>query len=162
MKSDEQQKEEEFAHVVKAYKSTIYSVCYMFSSDKDEVADLFQETLIHLWLGFDKFRGESKLETWIYRVTMNTCISDNRKKKRRGERVPLTMDIDLFADQDDDTLQVKMLYDRIQKLGLADRAIVMLWLNNLSYEDIGQIMGITANNVSVKLVRIREKLKKNN
>lgn len=155
-------KEQQFAQLVRAHKSTIYSICYMFSSDKDEVADLFQEILIHLWQGFDTFRGESKVDTWIYRVSMNTCISADRKRKSRGERVPLSIDIDLYADQDNDTQQVKMLYDRIHCLGLADRAIVMLWLENLSYDEIGQIMGISAKNVSVKLVRIKERLKQLN
>lgn len=155
-------KEQQFAQLVRAHKSTIYSICYMFSSDKDEVADLFQEILIHLWQGFDTFRGESKVDTWIYRVSMNTCISADRKRKSRGERVPLSVDIDLYTDQDNDTQQVKMLYDRIHCLGLADRAIVMLWLENLSYDEIGQIMGISAKNVSVKLVRIKERLKQLN
>ncbi len=151
--------EKEFEAMVRKHKSTIYSVCYMFSDDKDEVADLFQETLIHLWQGFAKFRGEAKIETWIYRVSMNTCISVDRRKKSRGERVPLTMEIDLFADTDKDTQQVQALYQRIHKLRLVDRAIVMLWLENLSYEEIGQIIGISAKNVSVKLVRIKNLLK---
>ncbi len=152
--------EKDFEVLVRKHKSTIYSVCYMFSDDKDEVADLFQETLIHLWQGFEKFRGEAKIDTWIYRVSMNTCISADRKKKSKGERISLTMDIDLFADTDKDTQQVQALYQRIHKLGLVDRAIVMLWLENLSYEEIGQIIGISAKNVSVKLVRIKEQLKK--
>lgn len=98
----------------------------MFSSDKDEVADLFQDILIRLWEGYDTFRGESTELTWIYRVSMNTCIAADRKRKSRGERVPLSMDIDLYTDQDDDTQQVQALYSRIHRLGLVDRAIVML------------------------------------
>ena len=104
----------------------------MFSKDKDEIDDLFQETLIHLWQGFDNFRNESKIETWVYRVTMNTCISMDRKEKRRGERIPLAVDIDLFDENDKDMEQVQMLYKRIQKLGVFDRAIIMLWLENKS------------------------------
>ncbi len=154
------QEEKEFAALVKEHKSTIYSICYMFSKDKDEIDDLFQETLIHLWQGFDKFRNESKIETWIYRVTMNTCISMDRKEKRRGEHIALDVNIDLFDENDKDMEQVQMLYKRIQKLGLFDRAIIMLWLENLSYDEIGEIVGISAKNVSVRLVRIREQLKK--
>ena len=154
------QTEKEFAALVKEQKSTIYSICFMFSKDKDEVDDLFQETLIHLWQGFKKFRNESKIETWVYRVTMNTCISMDRKEKRHGERIPLAVDINLFDENDKDMEQVQMLYKRIQKLGLFDRAIIMLWLENLSYDEIGEIVGISAKNVSVRLVRIREQLKK--
>ena len=65
-------KEQEFSRMVREHKSTIYTVCYMFSNDADEVSDLFQETLINLWKGFESFRNESKLSTWIYRVAMNT------------------------------------------------------------------------------------------
>lgn len=152
-------KEQSFENLVKQNKSTIYSICYLFSEDKEEVNDLFQDILVHLWLGFDKFRGESNISTWIYRVSLNTCISADRKKKRAGERVELTMDIDLFADEDKDTKQIQQLYNRIHQLGLVDRAIVMLWLENLSYEEIGLIIGITPNNVGVKLNRIKEQLK---
>ena len=154
--------EKQFAALVKEQKSTIYSICYMFSGDKDEVDNLFQETLIHLWKGYEKFRNESKIETWVYRVTMNTCISMDRKKKSRGERIPLSMDIDLFDESDKDMQQVQLLHKRIQKLGVFDRAIVMLWLENLSYDEIGEIVGISAKNVSVRLVRIREQLKRIN
>lgn len=151
-------KEKEFEALVKAHKTTIYTVCYMFSKDADEVADLFQDILINLWKGFDNFRGESKVETWIWRVALNTCISADRKKKRMGEKVPLEMAADLFSDDDTDTKQIQMLNARISKLGLVDRAIVLLWLENLSYDEIAAIVGISAKNVSVKLVRIKQQL----
>ena len=150
----------EFAQIVKEHKGTIYTVCYMFSKDEAEVSDLFQDILVNLWKGFAKFRGESSYGTWIYRVSLNTCISAERKKKRTAETLPLTLDINLFADTDEDTKQVKMLRDRISRLGPFDRAIVLLWLENLSYDEIGAIVGISAKNVSVRLVRIREQLKK--
>ena len=150
----------EFSQTVKEHKSTIYTVCYMFSNNPEEVADLFQEILINLWKGFPKFREDSNVRTWIYRVSLNTCISSERKNKRRVETRPLTMDINLFDDSDDDTKQVQMLRNRINKLGPFDRAIVLLWLENLSYEEIAAIVGISAKNVSVRLVRIREQLKK--
>ena len=76
------------------------------------------------------------------------------------ETLPLTMDINLFSDSDDESKQVQMLRDRINKLGPFDRAIVLLWLENLSYVEIGAIVGISAKNVSVRLVRIKEQLKK--
>lgn len=146
--------------MVREHKSTVYTVCYMFSKDTDEVNDLFQEVLINLWKGFDGFRGESKVDTWIWRIALNTCISDDRKKKRRGERVPLEMATDLYTDTDEDTKQIRQLYARINKLGIMDRALVLLWLENLSYEEIGAIAGISAKNVSVKLVRIKQQLMK--
>ena len=150
----------DFARIIREHKGTIYTVCYMFSKDEAEVSDLFQDILVNLWKGFAKFRGESSYGTWIYRVSLNTCISAERKKKRKAETIPLTMDINLFEDSDDETRQVRMLRERIGRLGPFDRAIVLLWLENLSYDEIGAIVGISAKNVSARLVRIREQLKK--
>ena len=149
----------EFTQIARENKGTIYTVCYMFSNNEDDVADLYQEILVNLWKGFTKFRGESNIRTWIYRISLNTCISFERKKHRKVDTIPLTMDINLFEDSDDDTKQVQLLKNRINKLGPFDRAIVLLWLENLSYDEIGNIVGITARNVSVRLVRIKEQLK---
>jgi RNA polymerase sigma factor, sigma-70 family len=146
--------------MVREYRSTIYTVCYMFSTDKDEVADLFQEILINLWRGSGTFRGDSALSSWIWKVSLNTCITSDRRKRRGLQTQPLSMDIDLFDDTSEDTRQIGLLRGRIGKLGPFDRAIVLLWLENLSYEEIGQIVGITPKNVSVRLVRIKEQLKK--
>ena len=151
--------EKQFAQTVAEHKSTIYTVCYMFSQDANEVNDLFQEVLVNLWKGFDKFEHRSDIRTWIYRVALNTCISLDRKKKRAAE-VRLTMDINLFEDRDTDTQQVDMLHQRISRLRPFDRAIVLLWLEDLSYEEIGQIVGISEKNVSVRLFRIKEQLKR--
>ena len=152
--------EREFETMIREHKGTIYTVCYMFSNDPDEVADLFQETLINLWRGSGTFRGDSAQGSWIWKVALNTCISSDRKKKRGPQTSPLSMDIDLFEDQAADTRQIGLLRNRIGKLGPFDRAIVLLWLENLSYEEIGQIVGISPKNVSVRLVRIKEQLKK--
>lgn len=151
--------EKEFVRIVEENKATIYMVCYMFSKDREEVDDLFQESLIALWRGFESFRGDANIRSWIYRVALNTCISVERKKSRRPESVRLKMDVNLFSDTDEDNRQVQALRNRIGQLGVFDRAIVLLWLENLSYEEIGAIVGISAKNVSVRLVRIREQLK---
>lgn len=152
--------EQEFEKMIRQHRGTIYTVCYMFSADKDEVADLFQEILINLWKGSGTFRGESALNSWIWKVSLNTCISYDRSRKRGLRTVPLSLDIDLFEDTDEGARQAALLRGRIARLGLFDRAIVLLWLENLSYEEIGEIVGITAKNVSVRLVRIKEQLKK--
>ena len=154
MNTDEQQ----FSQLVRENKSTIYTVCYMFSNNQDEVADLFQEVLIKLWKGYSTFESRSDIKTWIYRVALNTCISIDRKNKRRAKH-QLSMDINLFADKDAKTEQVSMLHRRINQLQPLDRAIVLLWLENISYDEIGAIVGITAKNVSVRLFRIRQQLK---
>ena len=152
-------KEKEFEKIVKEHKNTIYTVCFMFSKDADEVNDLFQETLINLWQGFNSFKGESSIRTWIWRVSLNTCISSERKKSKL-HTVPLSMDINLYEDTDEDSRQIQMLYNRINRLKPFDRAIVLLWLDNLSYDEIAAIIGISVKNVSVRLVRIKDELKK--
>ena len=154
------QQQEQFAQLVREHKSTIYTVCYMFSKDDEEVNDLFQETLINMWKGIDSFREESKISTWIYRVALNTCLLQERKKKKEVKKVPLTMDVNFFEDNDANSTQVRMLHQRIGRLGLVDRAIVMMWLEGMSYDEIGDVMGISSQNVGVKLFRIKEQLKK--
>ena len=151
--------EQLFSNLVREHTSTIYTVCYMFSKDNDEVADLFQEILIKLWKGFQSFEGRSDIKTWVYRVSLNTCISLDRKKKRRKKSDSLAMDINLYDDNDSDTRQVKQLYERINRLGVFDRAIILLWLEGIPYDEIADIVGISTKNVSVKLYRIREQLK---
>ena len=158
-KNKKTMEEKEFEKIVREHKNTIYTVCFMFSKDADEVNDLFQETLINLWQGFKGFKEESSIRTWIWRISLNTCISSERKKNKL-QTIPLSMDINLYEDTDEDSRQIQMLYSRINRLKPFDRAIVLLWLDNLSYDEIAAIVGISVKNVSVRLVRIKEELKR--
>lgn len=153
-------KEHEFELLVRQHKRTIYTVCYMFSTNKDEIDDLFQEILIRLWNGFDQFKGRSSAKTWIYRVALNTAINQDRKERRRPQTVPLTVDIDPYEADNPQTQQIRVLYDRISRLDLIDRSLILLWLEGISYDEIGAIIGISPNNVGVRLTRIKEKLVK--
>ena len=135
----------QFEEMVRKNRSTIYTVCYMFSNDQDEVADLFQEVLINLWKSLPSFEGRSDVRSWM----------------RRHKTVPLTMDINPFEETETNrnSRQMDMLRQRIARLGQYDRAIILLWLENMSYEEIASIMGISVKNVSVRLYRIKEELK---
>lgn len=155
------QNEQDFERQVRAHKATIYTVCYMFSRDQDEVADLYQECLINLWRSWPNFEHRSDVRTWIYRICLNVCVSLERKK-RRHPTIPLTMDINPYEEDNQNSRQMEMLRQRINQLPPIDRAIVLLWLENMSYDEIGAIVGISAKNVSVRLVRIREQLKRIN
>lgn len=152
-------KERRFTDIVNRHKRTIYTVCYMFSQDRDEIEDLFQDILVRMWNGFESFRGESSLNTWVWRVSLNTCLNFEKTRTRGGQRVELSVDIGLSDESDADAMQISQLHERIGKLGFIDRSIILLWLENMSYDEIGAIVGISPKNVSVKLVRIREKLK---
>ena len=149
----------QFTKMVKEYRKTIYTVCYFYSKDTEEVNDLYQEILINLWKGFEKFRGESSLKTWIWRVSLNTCNNQERKKKGSVQTIPLSIDIDLYNDDDVQSKQIQMLYDRINRLDVFDRAIILLWLENMNYQDIADVVGISLSNVTTRLFRIKEQLK---
>ena len=131
----------------------------MFAKRSSEADDLFQEVLINLWKGYSSFEGRSEVATWVWRVSLNTCITADRKAKSR-HRTELAMKQNLYEDDDTDSKQIRKLYARIRQLKPFDRAIVLLWLENLSYDEIASIVGISVKNVSVRLVRIREQLKK--
>ena len=149
----------QFTKIIKEYRKTIYTVCYFYSKDSEEVNDLYQEILINLWKGFEKFRGESSLKTWIWRVSLNTCNNQERKKKSSVQTIPLSIDIDLYNDDDVQSKQIQMLYDRINRLDVFDRAIILLWLENMNYQDIADVVGISLSNVTTRLFRIKEQLK---
>ena len=155
--------EQEFTRMVKEQKSTIYTVCMMFSDNADEVDDMVQDTLINMWNGFERFENRSNPRTWLWRIAMNTCISFDRKRRRQSDTASSLSTIGISSvavtDESQNDKQIRMLHDRIHKLGVFDRAIVLLWLEDLSYEEIGRIVGISAKNVGVRLVRIREALK---
>ena len=151
-------KEHQFELLVREHKRTIYTVCYMFSHNKAEIDDLFQEVLIRLWNGFDHYEGRSSARTWVYRVALNTAINQDKKERRRIETVPLTVGINPFEADDPKSQQVRKLHDLISQLELIDRSLVLLWLEGISYDEIGAIIGITPNNVGVRLARIKEKL----
>lgn len=150
-------KKADFESFVAEYKSTVYSVCYMFADSKVQADDLFQEVLVNLWTGFGSFRGEANVRSWVYRVSMNTCISYRRKKKLKT--VPLDIAPDFVDGSSVESKQTRQLHQRIQRLEPVDRAIVLLWLENLPYDEIGAIVGTSARNIGVRLVRIKEKLK---
>lgn len=146
-----------FENLVREHKATIYSVCYMFASGRAEADDLFQEVLLNIWKGIDSYRSESSLRSWIYRIALNTCLTYKRKKRINTE--PLDIAPAVFETSTTEGRQTEDLHRRIMRLAPMDRALIMLWLEDMSYQEIGQILGIEPKHVGVKLVRIKEKLK---
>lgn len=162
--TDMKEKEAAFSQLVKREKGTIYSLCLLFAEDKSLVNDMVQECLINLWKGFDGFEGRSSIRTWIYRVCMNTCISFDRQRKHTSGYL-VELDPQFMRHDDEGAVaarQYEMLHERIKQLGPFDRALMLLWLEDLPYEEIGAIIGISANNVGARLTRIREQLKQMN
>lgn len=149
-------RETEFVELIDPYQSIIYKVCLMYADNKDDLDDLFQESLMNLWLAYPNYRSECKISTWIYRICLNTCISDLRKKSKM-KFVPLQTDLNVYEDKDGN--QICELYRLIKKLNKMDRALILLWLDEKSYEEIASILQLSKSNVSVRLCRVKEKLK---
>lgn len=156
---DTQELEKQFMNVIEDHKQIIYKVCYIYATDAENLNDQYQEVVINLWKAFPRFRGECKVSTWIYRIALNTCISFFRKSKSRPETIPITVNLETSADDEDKTALFKELYRMINRLGQMERALILLWLEEKSYQEIADITGISRNNVAIKLKRTKEKLK---
>jgi len=155
--------EQEFLSVIKEYERVIYKVCYLYATRNAPLNDLYQEVVLNIWKAFGKFRGESKISTWIYRIALNTCISFIRKEKNIPEIVNLTQEASWMMDEQDELqVMLKELHLLINQLGQLDKSIILLYLEEKSYEEISEITGLTVTNVATKLSRIKDKLRKMN
>ena len=154
--------EQEFLSVIREYERVIYKVCYLYTTPNATLSDLYQEVVLNIWKAFPKFRKECKVSTWIYRIALNTCISFIRKEKNIPEIVTLTQEADRSEEDDETQTMLQQLYRMINRLGQLEKSIILLYLEEKSYEDISEITGLTVTNVATKLNRIKDKLKKMN
>jgi len=152
----------EFVQLIRDNNGLILKVCNLYAATVQDRQDLYQEIVVQLWRSLPKFRNESKLTTWMYRVALNTAISDYRKQ----QRTIATTDLNLFskeiaeqAEYNDKEEKLKSLYNAIGHLPEIEKAIVMLYLDDKSYEEMEDILGINQNNLRVKMNRIKEKLR---
>jgi len=148
---------QQFVFLIEQNKSLIYKFCYMYANENDTPQDLFQEVVINLWKGYPAFRGDCKIQTWMYRIALNTCVTFMRKSGSKVQTTLLTDDLIVYDDSED-TSRIKELYRLINKLNEIEKAIVLLYLEERSYDEIAQIIGITKSNVGVRINRIKEKL----
>ena len=156
---DLQDKKKEFEDAIARFGGIISKICYYFSSDAEEFKDLRQEVLYNIWRGWDKFRNDSKISTWIYRVSFNTCVSFQRKEKKTKETISIDEVVEMEAEQDASLLEkYNTMHLLIRKLGYQDRAMILMWLDDKSYEEIAELMGMNRNTVAVRLKRIKDKL----
>ena len=154
--------ENQFVEIIKTHQGILHKVCGMYRHDHDNKKDLFQEIVIQLWRAFPKFRQESKISTWIYQIALNVAISDFRKESRSPQRVELSENLMNISDNiyDNSTEeQIEIMHHAIAQLSAIEKAIVMLYFEEKDNEEIAEIVGITQNNVRVKMTRIREKLR---
>jgi len=155
--------EKRFIQLINEHQGLIHKVCIMYETDRDIRNDLFQEIVLQLWRSFSSFRGESKITTWMYRIALNTAISGYRKQTRLVKTEDLR-DLHLnLSDQstaDPAEENVQRLHQAIHQLSEIERAMIIMALEEIPYEEIAETIGITQNNVRVRMNRIREKLRK--
>jgi RNA polymerase sigma-70 factor (ECF subfamily) len=159
----DKQLQEKFVTLLEENQNIVHKVCRLYTNNRDQHNDLFQEVTIQLWRAFPKFRGDAKFSTWMYRVALNTAITLYRKSKRTVQ----TQDFDnvmfrISSEEYDDTveLQLKVMYNAIKDLNDIEKALVFLYLEDKNYKEISETMGITEVNARVKMNRVKGKLKK--
>lgn len=148
--------EKEFLQQIKANQGIIYKVVSLYAADPEEKKDLYQEVILQCWKGWEGFRGEAKFSTWLYRIALNTVLTTKRKQNiiNYQNDLPDNEGTDPALEKED----IQMLRMAIRLLTDIDKALVSLYLEGYTNQEIADIMGITPNSVGVKLHRIRQRL----
>lgn len=161
-KLQKQETEKQFENDIRENESLIFKVCRIYAYTDTDRKDLFQEIVIQLWKAYPKFKGESKFSTWMYRVAINTAITGLRKEKHfitSYEPGALPNNISEENNSEVEEEQLQQLYMAIEQLNQIEKAIVMLYMEDKSYDDMEDILGINQGNLRVKMNRIKEKLR---
>lgn len=154
--------ENEFLNTIKRYEAIITKICFYYAGNREDFEDLRQDTLTNLWRGWKSFRGDANRSTWIYRVCLNTCVSSVRKTANL-KTIPIESNpvAEGIVDNDVDVAALhRELHSLIQNLNAREKAIVLLWLDEVPYDTIAEIMGEKRNNIASILRRAKEKLVK--
>lgn len=156
------QREEEFASIIKEHSRIINKVSYFYASDTMPFEDLRQEILLNIWLSLDNFKNHSKISTWIYSISVKTALMNLRSSKQRVETVAVDFGrINLSTELDDDQKEnLQTLQSLIKMLEDMEKAIILLWLDEYSYDEIADFLGLNRNTVATKIRRIKNKLSK--
>ena len=153
----------EFEQTINENAGVLHKLCRVYTNNADEYAELFQEMLVQIWRSMENFRGEAKISTWIYQVCINTALNFRTKIGRHRKRFD-TLDGKVFIQPPPNTdtdEQLQKLYTAIRKLKPIDRAIVSLYLDDKSYDETAQILGISKTNVATRLMRLKKQLTEN-
>lgn len=154
-----------FTSVIDENKGIIYKVANSYCRDKEDRNDLIQEILAQLWRAFEKYDKQYKLSTWMYRISLNVAISFYRKERKHKNIVELKQEEllniadEAESDKSEPEENVRLLYQFIGGLNKLNKAVMLLYLENESYQTIAETLGITETNVATKISRIKKKLK---
>lgn len=160
-------RESRYREVIETNKDRIFRICCGYVNDRDERKDVYQEILLNIWKSLDGFRAQAQISTWIYRVAVNTCLGHLKSERRRRNHIDTeaSADLDAFPQEDQHETQedlqqaIEHLYRCINTLSPVDRALITLHLEDVSSQEIADILGISEANVRVKLHRIRKALR---
>lgn len=153
--------EQRFIEVIDLNKEKIFRICRIYASHPFDPQDLFQEVLFQVWKSLPKFKNHSEIGTWIYRIALNVCYSSRQQAKRRHIQTERLDSIHVVPSDLSHEEGVKMeRYEALQacinELGESEKTLVILYLEDLPYKQIGNILGLTENHVAVKMKRIRK------
>tara|TARA_R110002049_G_scaffold231823_4_gene404418 strand:+ start:3277 stop:3783 length:507 start_codon:yes stop_codon:yes gene_type:complete len=158
-----QERETIFLNALEENQEKLFRICSIYSKDHEDTKDLFQEVLVHVWRSMASFKGNSSLSTWMFRIALNVCLrfkSKHTKNQNRFIRLD-SMTIENFGSEErneDENEKLISLRKCVKKLNEGDKAIVALYLEGLAYREISSILGLSENNIAVKVKRIKSKL----
>jgi len=149
---------DQFTDVIFPHQALLHKICRMYRDTPEDQEDLFQEIIYQLWKSYPKFQGKSKISTWMYRIGLNTAMASFRKNKVTllySDTVPDKSIVPESAEP----WREELLFSAIRQLSEDERALIGLYLDDLSYVEIAEIIGISENHIGVRLNRIKKKLK---
>jgi len=149
---------EKFVQIVNENQGIIYRVSKMYRDTKENQEDLFQDIVLQLWKAYPKFRGESKVSTWIYRIALNTSIATFRKNKIVIDYIEKIPDTEIHSKEKETSNNEEKMFIALRKLKDVEKAIISLYLEGYSHKEIAELIGITENYVGVKFNRIKNRL----
>lgn len=152
--------ERAFLTTMQEHQGIIHKVCRLYRDGPEDREDLFQEITYQLWKAYPNFKGTAKVSTWMYRIALNTAIASFRKKRPEVAYHPVLPDIAEEEQSEELAIRQERLFNALKQLDDSEKAIITLYLEELSYKQIAEIIGISENNLGVKLSRIKNKIQK--
>lgn len=154
-------KEEAFVQLIQDNEGVIFKITMIYTDSHQDRQDLYQEIVYQLWKGFDSFSGKSKFSTWMYRVALNTAISQLKRRNKLPNTLPAEMLSRRPAEEGETLLEerIRILYAHIGELDILEKGIILLFLEGKKYEEIAEITGLSTTNIGTRISRIKLKLK---
>ena len=151
-----------YTNSILPFSGIIIKICRAYSNSQEDFEDYYQEVCLQIWRSKNNFKGNSEWSTWVYRLTLNVCMTIRTKENKRQHQISTSSELPELANQELFSFQdesLEELYTAIKQLTDLDRAIIVLYLEERSYKEIATILGTTSNNIGVRIQRIKKKLK---